>query len=103
MWDLVNNPIRLRGLQALAMVKGFLRSRNAGRRELWRQRVAFYDRVWREAAEELGATWKLLGSGVTEIALDEARTWVSDNTCAIDDPVTLGVLADKPLTYQLLE
>jgi cyanophycin synthetase len=51
----------------------------------------------------LGATWKVLGSGVTEIVLDEARTWVSDNTCAIDDPVTLGVLADKPLTYQLLE
>src|SRR2546423_1042945 len=103
MWSLGNNPITLRGLMARALSCGFLRSRNKGRRELCRRRVGFYERGWREAAEELGATWKALGSGVTEIVLDEARTWVSDNTCAIDDPVTLAVLADKALTHRLLE
>ena len=70
MWDLVNNPITLRSLQVLALAKGFLRARNKGRRELWRQRVAFYDRAWREAAEELGATWKALGSGVKWLPAD---------------------------------
>src|SRR5437016_11284510 len=103
MWSLANNPITLRSLQLGALARGFLRARNKGRRELWRRRVSFYDRVWREAADELGATCKTLASGVTEIVLDNARTWVSDNTCAIDDPVTLGVLADKALTHRLLE
>src|SRR5260370_24577880 len=98
MFDLFNNPLTLRCLYVLALTKGFLRYRDPRRRELWRRRVAFSDRVWRAAAEELGATWKDLGSGVTEIVLDDIRTRVSDNTCAIDDAVTLAVLADKALT-----
>src|SRR5438045_3384056 len=103
MFDLYNNPITLRCLQTLALARGFWRYRNPYRREAWRHRAAFYERVWREAAEELDAEWLPLGSGIAQISLDDIRTCVSDNTCAIDDPVTLAILSDKPLTYRLLE
>ena len=99
---LSTNPFTLRALYAVAMGKAFLRFGDPRRREADRHRVAFYDRAWREAAEELGATWEPLGAGISEIALDDVRTRVIENTCAIDDPVTLAVLADKPLTYTIV-
>src|SRR5207244_2601203 len=57
---------------------------------------------WREAAEDLGASFEGLGDGVAEIALGAARIRVCENTCALDDPVTLSVLAHKPLTHRFL-
>src|SRR3954451_22306078 len=96
------HPLTLRALYALSMGSAFLRFGNPRRREADRHRVAFYDRAWREAAEELGATWEPVGAGISEIAVDEFRTRVIENTCAIDDPVTLAVLADKPLTYRIV-
>src|SRR3954468_18825572 len=95
------HPLTLRALYALSMGSAFLRFGNPRRREADRHRVAFYDRAWREAAEELGATWEPVGAGISEIARDEFRTRVIENTCAIDDPVALAVLADKPLTYRI--
>src|SRR3954453_16570684 len=97
------NPCTLRAMYAIAMGKAFLRYRNPRRRQADRHRVAFYDRAWREAAEALGATWEPLGSGISEIALDGWRTRVIENTCALDDPVTLALLADKALTHRVLE
>jgi cyanophycin synthetase len=96
------HPLALRALYAVAMGKAFLRFGNPRRREADRHRVAFYERAWREAAEELGATFEPVGAGIWEVALDDFRTRVIENTCAIDDPVTLAVLADKPLTYRIL-
>jgi D-alanine-D-alanine ligase-like ATP-grasp enzyme len=90
-------------LHAVAMGNAFLRYRNPRRRQADRHRVAFYDRAWREAAEELGGKFEPIGGGVSEIVVDDFRTRVIENTCAIDDPVTLAVLADKPLTYRILE
>jgi cyanophycin synthetase len=84
------------------MGRAFLRWRNPHRREADRHRVAFYDRAWREAAEELGATFAPVGGGISEISLGDVRTRVIENTCAIDDPVTLAVLADKVLTHQIV-
>src|SRR5439155_749835 len=63
---------------------------------------AFYDRAWREAAEALGASWEPVGAGIAEITLGDFRTRVVENTCAIDDPVTIALLADKPLTYRVV-
>jgi cyanophycin synthetase len=101
-FGLYDNPLSLRLLRFAALGRGFLRLRNPHRRAAWRHRVAFYDRAWREAAEELGATLRTLGSGFHEITLDGVRTLVNDNASAIDDPVTLDLLSDKPLTYRLL-
>lgn len=100
MWT---SPPILRLLKLAALARGFARLRNPYRRAAWRHRVAFYDRVWREAADQLGATCRPLGRGFQEITLDGARTLVNDNASAIDDPVTLDLLSDKALTYQQLE
>ncbi len=102
-FDAYNNRLTLRALRFIAMARGFMRLRNPHRRAAWRHRVAFYDRVWREAADELGATFRTIGGGFHEIALGDARTIVNDNGSAIDDAVTLALLSDKALTYQLLE
>ena len=102
MTDFATTPLALRALHAFAMGRAFLRFGSPRRRTADRHRVAFYDRAWRDAAEELGARWEPVGAGVSEIALGEFRTRVIENTCAIDDPVTLAVLADKPLTYRIL-
>ena len=102
MAGLATHPLTLRALYTAAMGNAFLRWRNPRRRAADKHRVAFYDNAWREAAEELGATFEPLGSGISEIALGEMRTRVIENTCAIDDPVTLAVLADKPLTHRIV-
>jgi cyanophycin synthetase len=102
MFRLSTHRLMLRGLQALAMARAFLRYRNPRRRAIGRHHVAFYHRMWRDAAAELGASCRELGSDILEIECDGARTRVVENTCALDDPVTLAVLADKPLTYRLL-
>jgi D-alanine-D-alanine ligase-like ATP-grasp enzyme len=97
-----NHPIALRGLKIFALGRGFLRLRNPNRRAAWKHRVAFYDRAWRQAADELGASFRTLGSGFHEITLDGSRTFVNDNSSAIDNRVTLDLMSDKPLTYRLL-
>ena len=103
MFNPLLNPLVLRGLYFAAMAKAFVRYRNPRRRAIGRHHVAFYERAWREAALEIGATFKSLGGGIGEIELDGNRTRVIENTCGIDDPVTLMVLADKLLTYKILE
>ncbi|HEV7299966.1 MAG TPA: hypothetical protein VGN72_11425 [Tepidisphaeraceae bacterium] len=102
MIDVWTQPLTLRGLYALAMGRAFLRFRDPRRRTSGRSHTAFYQRTWREAASEIGATYTALGSGIGEIDLDGQRTYVTDNVTAIDDPVTLAVLHDKVLTHRLL-
>jgi cyanophycin synthetase len=96
------NRITLGALYTVAMGRAFLRYRDPRRRDADRHRVAFYDRAWREAAEVLAGTWAPMGGGISEITVGDFRTRVAQNTCAIDDPVTLAVLADKPLTYRVV-
>lgn len=100
--DVWTNRLVLRGLYAVAMGKAFLRFRNPRRRAAGRHQDAFYERTWREAAEQLGATWTLLAPSIGEIDRGGVRTRVIGNVSAIDDPVTLDVLHDKPLTHRIL-
>ena len=72
------------------------------RRAAGRHLTDFYDRVWREAAARVGARFTSLGSGIAEILLGGIQTRVMGNTCPIDDPVTLAIASNRPLTYQLL-
>jgi cyanophycin synthetase len=90
-------------LYVLAMGKAFVRFRNPRRRAIGKHHTAFYNRMWKDAAEELGGTFEQLNDEIGEIRIDGFRTRVIENTCAIDDPVTLAVLADKPLTYRVLQ
>jgi cyanophycin synthetase len=86
----------------LSLAKAFLRHKNRGRRESFKHLATFYERVWRDAAGRLGATFDLVGEGVAEISLGGACTRVLENTTPIDDPVTSAVASSKPLTYRLL-
>jgi D-alanine-D-alanine ligase-like ATP-grasp enzyme len=61
-----------------------------------------YDRIWRDAAAELGATVTELGGGFLEIARDGARTRVTGNVTAIDDPVVIQLALNKVLVHSLL-
>src|SRR3954470_22514280 len=103
MFDPLLNPLTLRGLYAVAMARAFLRYRNPRRRQSGRHHTAFYERIWRETAKELGGTWKSLADGIGEIEVDGVRTRVNGNVSEIDDPVTLAVAHDKPLTHRLLK
>jgi cyanophycin synthetase len=96
------NRLTVEGLYFLALGRGFLRYRNPRRRRANGDRKAFNEQAWREAAVALGASWQPLGSGIAQITRNGARTRVVDNMCALDDPVTLAVLHDKPLTHRIL-
>lgn len=102
MGDLLFHPLVLRGLYTAAMAGAFLRYRNPRRQAIGRHQTAFYERTWREAAEELGGTWRRLKTGIGEIDVGGNKTRVTGNVSEIDDPVTLAVLHDKPLTHQIL-
>jgi D-alanine-D-alanine ligase-like ATP-grasp enzyme len=96
------NPLLLRGLYVVAMARAFLKYRNPRRRTSGKHQSEFYEQTWCAAAKELGASWTSLGSDISEISLDGHRTRVFHNVSSIDDPVTLAVLHDKPLTHRIL-
>jgi D-alanine-D-alanine ligase-like ATP-grasp enzyme len=102
MSSLWTNRLALRGLNALAMGKAFVRYRNPRRRASGEHQTDFYERTWRAAATELGASWTRLAADVSEIELNGQRTRVMHNFSEIDNPVTLAILHDKALTYRLL-
>jgi cyanophycin synthetase len=95
-------PWVLGALHLLSLGRAFLRHHDRDRRAAGKHLTEFYDRVWREAAAHLGATYTPLGSGIAEILLGGIQTRVMGYTCPIDDPVTLAVAGDRPLTHQLL-
>jgi len=100
--DLLLHPLTLRGLYLVAMAKAALRFYNPRRRASGRHQDAFYMRTWKEAGEEIGATWTPLRDDMGELELDGRRTRVVGNVSEIDGPVTLAVLHDKPLTHKLV-
>ena len=103
MIDLYLNPVSLRTLYFAAMVKAFLRYRNPRRQKSGRHHAAFYRKAWQDAAEQLGGTWTHLDSELSEIEVDGFLTRVDESVSEIDNPVTLAVLHDKPLTHRLLK
>ena len=102
MKSLWTHPLLLRGLYALAMGRAFLRYRNPRRRASGGHQTEFYENTWRQAAEELGGTWTRLSSDMSQITVNGSRTRVVHNVSEIDNPVTLAILHDKPLTHRLL-
>jgi cyanophycin synthetase len=103
MLPLWRNRILLKALHLHALARAYFRYRNPRRRQSGAHLSDFYERAWREAASALGASYEPLGGGIAEIARDGVRTRVTENTCPIDDPVTLAIASDKALTYRLLD
>jgi cyanophycin synthetase len=89
-------------LNLLALSKAYLRYRDPRRQQSGKHLVAFYDRIWREAADNVGADYHPMGGGIADITLGEQRVRTIENTCSIDDPVTIAIALNKLLTYRLL-
>ncbi|HEX4563872.1 MAG TPA: hypothetical protein VH115_05400, partial [Solirubrobacteraceae bacterium] len=62
----------------------------------------FYERIWNEAADAIGASVSKLGPGRFEIARGAARARVYRQVTGIDDPATLKVALDKALVHRML-
>jgi cyanophycin synthetase len=92
----------LRAARGVALGRAFLRYSNPRRQRVGREHVAFHARMWRKAAGEIGASCRSLGWDIMEIELAGVRTRVVENVTAIDDPVTLAVMHNKPLTHRIL-
>jgi cyanophycin synthetase len=73
-----------------------------GQQDADRQLSAFYERAWREAAAQVGATVLDLGHNVLEIRRGERWTRVWHNTTAIDDLAAHHVVRTKGLMHRLL-
>jgi D-alanine-D-alanine ligase-like ATP-grasp enzyme len=96
------SSLMLRALSTVYRVQRSLARRSAAARLVQHHRSEFYDRVWRDAACELGAELRTLGPHLHEVDLDGEFTRVSRNYTSLDDPVTLDVAGNKPLVYRLL-
>src|SRR3954468_2899959 len=92
----------LEALHVVAMAKAYLRFRDPRRQRSGKHLDAFYERIWREAADQLGATYLPLGCNIADITLGDARVRTIENTCSIDDPVTIALALNKLLSYRLL-
>jgi D-alanine-D-alanine ligase-like ATP-grasp enzyme len=92
----------LEALNLQAMAKAYLRFRDPRRKRSGQHLDAFYERIWREAAEHFGASYRPLGRGIADVVLGEARVRTLENTCSIDDPVTIALALNKVLSYRLL-
>ena len=64
--------------------------------------LLIYEQIWRAAAAEIGAEVRDLGSGFLEIARAGHKLRVRRNLVALDDPVTLRLVGDKPVVHRLL-
>lgn len=71
------------------------------RRRFGRLRNEFYETLWRDAAQELGADYSDIG-GLKRISLNGLVTFVSHSDLMLDDVITTRVMAHKAVTYRLL-
>jgi D-alanine-D-alanine ligase-like ATP-grasp enzyme len=86
----------------LRRLRRFLPIRNASAHRAEMGRAEWYERLWEDAAAEVGARFRPLGDGICEIRRDGLATRVRQNCTAIDDPVTLTLALNKKLVYRLL-
>ena len=91
---------RLVGLAIRA--RGVLGRNGSNRRRIAQQRSEFYRSVWREAANELGATIEQIAPDVFRIERSSLATHVYRNYTDLDGPVTLRIAGNKPITQTLL-
>ncbi len=67
-----------------------------------RARDAFYEQIWREAAEAVGAEAVSLGPGRLELSRGSKSTRVHRQAIELDGQDTLGVALDKTRAHRLL-
>jgi cyanophycin synthetase len=102
MIDPSRHPRLLRVVTFFDRVQAFLRRRHGHARQAEQNLASFYETMWREAANRVGATVVSLGYGVFEIRLGDFRTRVMGNTTDLDGLVTHCLARTKPLIFRLL-
>lgn len=102
MFDLTCHPRVLKLLSLCDRAWAFLRRHNAGQREADSHLAGFYARMWKEAADAVGASLEDLGMGVFEIRLGDVHTRVVQNCTSMDDLATFCIARAKPVIYRLL-
>jgi predicted ATP-grasp superfamily ATP-dependent carboligase len=65
-------------------------------------RDELYERIWREAADAVGASIEPLAPGLLEVSRDGVASRISHQMLNLDDPVALRVALDKALVHRLL-
>ena len=102
MFDPIRNP-RLLRLWVLwnRLRRKFVRESSA-HEEADRQLSAFYERAWRDAAAQIGATIHELGSNLFEIRLGTRRTRVWHHYTALDSLVDHHTVRTKGVMHRLL-
>jgi len=103
MFNIWLNRATLEGMYLLELTRRFVFYRNTNRREIRQHQLAFYKRIWQEAAQRLGASWESIGRQIAEIDLNGCRTRVCEYTSEIDSSVTCALLHEKPLVHQILQ
>jgi cyanophycin synthetase len=101
MIDPLRHPRLVRAVAFFDRVRAFLRRRHGGR-QAEQNLAAFYEAIWREAADRVGAAALPLGHGVLEIRRGDRRTRVIGNTTDLDGLVTHCLVRTKPVMFRLL-
>jgi cyanophycin synthetase len=102
MFDPTRSPGLLRLLKLWERVKAKFARRQPGRAEADRRLSAFYERAWREAAAQLGATVLDLGDNFLEIRLGDEWRRVWHHYSAVNDLVAHHLARTKGTMYRLL-
>ena len=102
MSDLISSRLCLQAMVMAQRLRHALRRRRNASKRMEAERTLFYRRVWRQAAEAIGATVDRLGDEVLDIRLAGVATRVQRNYTAADDMPTLRLAGNKPLVARLL-
>jgi cyanophycin synthetase len=100
--DPIRHPRLLRLRILWERVKAKFARTAEGEQAADRQLSSFYERVWREAAGQIGATVVDLGHNVLEIRFGDRWTRVRHNCSAIDDLAAHHIVRTKGLMHELL-
>jgi cyanophycin synthetase len=65
-------------------------------------RTEGYKKAWQLAADEIGAEMKELYNGIWEVSKDSKSTRIALYLAELDNPVSLKIAGNKPLSYQLM-
>lgn len=72
------------------------------RRRLRAVRSTFYQRLWEEAAASVGAKLQARPNGLLQISTETQATFVSQSDLMLDSELTLRMMANKALSYELM-
>lgn len=65
-------------------------------------RNRFYDKLWRDAAHEIGAEIASLPGGLKQISRGNLRTFVDHSEIMLDSAITSRLLLNKAVTFDML-